>query len=400
MGISTASLSGSPLDFKACEAARLRHLTEAKFGLLRFSHAARLWLAEHRSNISEPTHRSYQDHLRWLTRAFEDLPLAEIHIGHVEEYQKWRQKPRYDEKAKRTLRAGYSPINHEVNTLAQILDRAGLWTEIKKFYRPLHQPKTRGCALEPEEQEALFCAASSNPRWRVAYLCSLITANTSAGPKEIRYLHLSDIDLNRRGGDGEPLPTLTIRDGLKNEHRDRTVYLVPTAVMAFKLLLTRARRLGCQDPEHFLLPHRAHRRGEPADPNRPMGSWKRAFRAMCAKAGLPHLRPYDLRHLIITKLMEDPNVSDQTVEEIVGHKPNSDMKKHYSHIRMHRKRQALLAAEAKAPTVQLGLAFMSESPLSPRAGSLREEVLVMPPKLAKKKPAGANCWEWEDEETL
>ena len=258
----------------------------------------------------------------------------------------WRQKPWFDERSQRTFRPGYSPINHEVSALQQILARAGLWTKIARFDKPLKQPKTRvGRALEPEEKAKLFAVAWSNPYWRVAYCASLLTVNTTAGPGEIRHLHLGDIDLRAL--------TLTIRDGLKNEHRDRIVPLNGTAAAVLKLLLNRAHKLGCTDPEHFLLPHRAHRRGEVTDPNRPMLSWKRAWQSMRLAAGLPRFRMGDLRHDAITELLENPQNSEQTILEIAGH-VTKKMQNHYSHIRMQPKREALEAAETKAPAPRAG----------------------------------------------
>jgi integrase len=349
-----------------CEAARLRVLPPAEFALLHFRDAGRLWLAEKRRDLSEGSIRNYHQHLRWLNEFFGDLSLGEIHIGHVQEYQKWRQEPRYDEVARRTFRAGYSPINHEVSALQQILDRGALWIEVQKFYRPLKQPKARvGQALDPQDQERLFAVAWSNPYWQVAYCAALISINTSASASEVRHLHLSDVDLKTS--------RLTIRDGLKNEHRDRTTYLNPTAAAALRRLLERAHRLGCRDSEHYLLPHRAHRRGQPADPNRSMGSWKGAWRAMTRAAGLPTLRYHDLRHDIVTRLLENPDISEQTVQEIAGH-VSKRIKDRYSHIRMLRKREALEAVEVKASLPQMEFSF---EPLLPER---KGPVLVTAPR--------------------
>lgn len=361
------------VDCPLCESRRKKHLNEADFGLLYFRDAAPFWLAERKPELSEGSIHNYEQHLHWLSEFFGDMPLNEVEIIHVEAYQEWRQQPRWDEKARRTFRAGYSPINHEISALQQILATAGLWTEIEKFYRPLKQPKTRaGRALEPEEQQRLFATAWSNPYWQVAYCAALTTINTSATSSEIRHLHLGDIDLRRS--------ILTIRDGLKNEHRDRIEYLNATAAAALKRLLDRAHRLGCSDPEHFLLPHRAHRKGAPADPNRPMGSFKRAWQSMRKAAGLPQVRYHDLRHHIITVLLENPEISEQTVEEIVGHVPGR-MKKRYSHIRMQRKKEALNATEVQAPVPQLEFGF---EPLRFPPRKMPEPVRTK----AKKREAG------------
>jgi hypothetical protein len=87
-----------------------------------------------------------------------------------------------------------------------------------------------------------------------------------------------------------------------------------------------------------------------------MLSWKTAWRSLRIRAGLPALRMYDLRHHAVTRLLEDPEVSEQTIQEIAGH-VSKRIKDRYSHIRMARKREALLAAETKAPPPQFDLLF-------------------------------------------
>jgi integrase len=42
---------------------------------------------------------------------------------------------------------------------------------------------------------------------------------------------------------------------------------------------------------------------------------------------------YDLRHHAMTALLENPEVSEETVEDLAGH-VSRRMKKRYSHIRM------------------------------------------------------------------
>ena len=61
---------------------------------------------------------------------------------------------------------------------------------------------------------------------------------------------------------------------------------------------------------------------------------------MIAAAQLPGLRMYDLRHHCITSLLEDPRVSEETVEAIAGHVSRRMMKR-YSHIRSAAKRAAV-----------------------------------------------------------
>jgi integrase len=333
------------LNCPACEASRLKIIRPAEFGLLRFCDAGPFWLKEKSLAIAEHSVRDYQDYLKGLLQFFGELPLNEIHIGHIQEYQKWRQQPRA--LRGRVRSAGPSMINHEVNMLAQILDRAGLWFEIKRFYKPLRLPKSKvGRALDDEEARRLLMVAGSNPRWKVAFWGSLITANTTAGPGEILGLRLCDVDLDAKR------PTITVRERLKNPHRERTIPLNRPALQAIESLLKRANRMGAVEPEHYLLPHRAPRLGEPADPTRPMGSWKKAWDSFRKKADLPTLRMYDLRHHVITRLLEDPQVSLREVMEIAG-QVSKKMIERYSHIHLERKQLALDRNETVAPPLQL-----------------------------------------------
>ena len=66
----------------------------------------------------------------------------------------------------------------------------------------------------------------------------------------------------------------------------------------------------------------------------------RAARGILKDAGLPHLDPYDMRSHAITKLLSNPEVSDQMYTEIVGHVGNA-MKRRYSKQRMEKKRGAM-----------------------------------------------------------
>ena len=112
------------------------------------------------------------------------------------------------------------------------------------------------------------------------------------------------------------------------------------ALKAFQQLLKRGNRLGATKADHYLLPHRADRKGESWDPTRPMSSWRRGWEEAREAAGLPNLRMYDLRHNSITKFLEDENISERTVTELAGH-VSRQMLERYSHIRMSTKKQAV-----------------------------------------------------------
>lgn len=326
-------------DCPACNRRKERIVDPKAFGKLTFAVAAPMWLEEHRSDIAEKTHYDYEYYIRSLCKFFGELTLEEIHIGHIGTYQEERKAT-----------AGPSCINHELNTLKQVLVRAKLWDSIRG-YKPLKVGKSDvGRAMEPADEERLFRTASTSYRWKIAYWCSILTATTTIGPTEISHLHFGDVDLASRPG--APLGTLHVHDGLKNGYRERLVPLNESSRWAMKQILDRyfkrCTKLRIQpNRQHYILMGRG--RNTPFDPWKPMGSWKKAWCALRIAAGLPTLRRYDLRHHAITKLMEDPNISEQTIEDMAGHALRSSMKKLYSHIRIAPKTEATTKLELKLP---------------------------------------------------
>lgn len=330
------------------------------FGERLFPEAARQWLESRKSKLSPRTYQDYLEDIRTLARFFGLMRLRDIHIGHVHIYQRSRQEQiRGTKQHQATRRArpgrdfsdGASAINHELSCLGQVLKVAGLWTEIARFYEPLRTPKEdRGIALTEEEESHLFQVARKRKRWLVAYAAGLLSLSTTAGPSEIRHLRVRNLQLARE------VPVMEIEGGAKNEHRVRIVPLVGDGLWAAGFLLERYREL-CRrysiapDPGHYVLPHRAHRRGAPIDPTQPMGSWKKAWQKLREEAGkkfprLLQVRRYDLRHTACTKMLEDPRLSYSTIEAIMGHRLGSRTKHKYDHIRDGRILGAVQAIDA------------------------------------------------------
>lgn len=319
----------------ACAQHRDQMVEPSELARLQFREAAPLWLRSRNGSIAPRTLTDYGNWIKILGKFFNDLGLKEIHIGHIQSYREERQKT-----------AGPVCINHECGVLAQILNRAALWTKIEPHYQPFKIPRSnRGRVLEPGEEERLFRLAASRPRWKVAYCCALITANTTAGPGEIRNLRLQDVVL------GGEFPHIRVVEGTKNDHRIRDLPLNDAALWAIRQLLARAKELGAVDPLHYLLPHNAHAGyldGKTPDPTRPALSWRKAWENLREAAKLPGFRLYDLRHHAITRLLEDENVSERTVIEIAGH-ISKQMLNRYSHIRMRTKKEAVDALSRKPP---------------------------------------------------
>jgi integrase len=94
-------------------------------------------------------------------------------------------------------------------------------------------------------------------------------------------------------------------------------------------------RFDSIQPQWYVFPF-----GEPtpSDPSRPVTTLKTAWNNVRKKAKVTG-RWHDHRHTMITDLAES-GAGDQTIMDIAGHVSKS-MLKHYSHIRMEAKRDAL-----------------------------------------------------------
>lgn len=327
-----------PKQCPACDHRRDAKLAPDAFGKLYFYQGAAVWLKETESDIAPKTVEQREYYIRTLTEFFGSMPLEDIHIGHIETFMERRIREH----------VGSSCIRHEVNCLAQIMERGHLWAAIKKDYKPPRLVKSkRGRALEEEEQQRLFTVACSNRRWKLAYWGSMVTASTTADHGEIRHLKLSDVNLAKR----QARIRFVQGEYGKNEHRDRIVELNDNAVWALGQILKRyfkiCRKLRIEPhPEHFILPGRPRKGGY--DPTRPMGSWRKAWEALREKAGLPGLRMKDLRHTALTKLLENPELSERAIVETAGH-VSKDMWDEYSHIRRKPKQEAVKTLEFEIP---------------------------------------------------
>jgi integrase len=84
------------------------------------------------------------------------------------------------------------------------------------------------------------------------------------------------------------------------------------------------------------------------DLTRPLGEWKKAWGIACGKVGVRY-RWHDLRHTFISRLAENPNVSEETLKALAGH-VSKRMLERYSHIRTKAKRAAIAALEQASIT--------------------------------------------------
>lgn len=325
----------------ACQAATIEAMDENLSEQV-FEAAAQFWIEEHQRYVSAGTRVDYGCSIKALDGFLHGTILKFINIGTVREYQKYRLE----------AEIGASRINHETSTLKQIMDAAGLWAPIAPRFRPLPLPKKKiGKAISDEQEDKLFSVARTRKRWKIAYWCTSLMANTAADSGEIRHLRFCDVNLEGR--------YININDGVKTPDRVRRVPLNSTAFQQVVRIVERAEDLAGKQgyklqPEDRILPHRAHVRGAGWDFSKPMGSWRKAWEKLRAAAGMPTLRQKDLRHHAITRMLENPAIAIETVKAIAGHNAVSKMTEQvYAHIRQQAMKDAVAALERKPARAEL-----------------------------------------------
>jgi integrase len=291
-----------------------------------FPEAAKAWLLAREVFISPKTFHEYELNINTLGRFFCEMRLREITPELIRAYQRTRA---------RTVSA--FAVNHECSVIQQMLKHVGLWDEIRSQYQPLPLPKKkRGRAITAETRKKLFRLMSLNKDWDAARLAAMICINSTASPGEAYKLRLRDVDMPGKR-------VILGMNGAKNEGRVRPIPMNDELYDACREAAARAKILGSYKPEHYLFPRRAF--GRQYDPELHQVTFRTGWMKIIKKAvesGLEvsGLRLEDMRHCAITGLLEDPSVSDETVEALAGH-VDGTMKRFYSHIREEAARNAV-----------------------------------------------------------
>jgi integrase len=307
-------------------------MSETPLSSMPFSSASAFWFEQHSRYIKPNSAKNYAGALKVLRLFFGEILLRDITIADIRRYQDERRK-----------KAGARLLNGEMSVLQMILKEARLWKAIEDDYRPL--PISRrgaGHSLNKEDEERLRAVAFSRPKWRLAAHCMTIMLSTTMGFGELRQLRRRDVDMQQR--------CVTVREGAKNETRERTIPLNATAFESMTWILERWKKLGGGSDEHYILPHRPRTRSSHSRTktqwilDEPMTAITSAFRQIRVAAGLPAFRIYDCRVQAITKLLSNPMVSTQVSKEIAGHISQA-MQNRYSIQRFETKKAALDALE-------------------------------------------------------
>ena len=328
------------VDCPGCRAQSLLH-AEVNLAEMLFPEAFDAWLKarvvdhgkQHQVRyLSDESVRTYSEMARALGHFFQQLPLREVHDGHLRSYQALRAAGGAPWKRK----AGQNRIRKEIGLMLRILRAAGVWTDdLSEAFDQLPVALTDvRRVLEPDEQRHFLAILRTRAEWFWLHDYTVLALQTCASTKEIRSIRLRDINYRNR----------TLRIGIaasKNKFRNRTIPLsTEEVVQALRSLERRARGMGSKDPAHCMFPFGSQSRNGRLDITRPMTKcaiklqWAEARRV----AGLPWLRPYDLRHTAITRMAE-AGVPIATIMSFAGH-ISIKMQQHYTTISMEAKRKA------------------------------------------------------------
>lgn len=278
--------------------------------LPQFSAAAHQWLESKVSLVASSLDR-YRHQVARLEAQFGKKLITEITWEDVVSLQK---KRRAEGRSGRT-------VNYEVGTLRSILKSWGLWAPIGERVKALRQRHEVGRALSREDEVKLLEAIrrSDSPALLTLFVMAI---DTGLRASEMRGLRYRDLEVARKNG--------AIVGGRlivpKSKTDAGTGRVIPFTRRLCVTLSSWIARFPDVDPESYIFPHhRVASRGGlsryhlyETDLRRPIGSWKRAWKYACRRAGVAY-RWHDLRHTFVSRLAENPGVSEETIRALAGH---------------------------------------------------------------------------------
>jgi len=298
-----------------------------------FRLAAEHWL-ESKTSLTPLGRAYYEQYVRKLTREFGNRLISDISADDIAKLQHERQQQGLSGRQ----------INCEVATLRAILRKYKLWAAIAPDVKMLSENKSAGRALSTEDERKLLDAIgqSISP---ALYPFFILTLDAGLRPAETRALKHRNLKLVWRKGvivEGQ----ITVGRSKTEAGEGRVIPLTHRASAALTLWLG---RFPDAEPDSYLFPHHhvgfAGNDRKPhlwdIDLTRPMGthSYKRAYDTARIRASVDY-RLYDARHTFVTRLAENPNISEETIRQLAGH-VNQRMLARYAHIRVQARRDAI-----------------------------------------------------------
>jgi integrase len=329
---------------RQAELARRRELELGINGLTKrerplFPVAAKDWLAMKLTTLSPLGARYYRQYTAKLSAYFGNRLISDITAEDVAGLQRKRKAEGLSGRQ----------INAEVGTLRAILRYYGRWAYISGRVTMLPQRSEVGQALSRDDETRLLDAIAQS-RSPSLYPFFILSLDAGLRPSETRSLRLSNLRLTWRNWvieEGE----IIVGHSKTEAGSGRVIPLTQRACAALTLWLLRFSDSG---PDTFVFPfHHVAIAGNEripciygVDPVRPMNpsSYQTAFETARDKARV-RFRFYDARHTFVTRLAENPGVSEETIRQLAGH-VNPRMLSRYAHIRMQARRAAIASLES------------------------------------------------------
>jgi integrase len=306
-----------------------------------FSVAAKEWLAS-RVGLAANTIEAYEHFVETLTEQFGKRLVCDIDDQDISTLQRKRLA---EEKSART-------VNFEINVLRQILKAHGLWGTISDKVKSLRERHDVGRAIGSVDEKKLIDAAAKS-RSPVLLPLLVVSLDTGLRASEVRSLRRKDLRLEWRSGVIEK-GELTVPKSKTEAGAGRTVPFTSRICAILTLWLSRFLEA---EADSYVFPRfsvglegNARRpKFYAADVAHPIGEWKKAWKIAC-KAAKVQYRWHDCRHTFITRLAENPNVSEETIRSLAGH-VSRKMLERYSHIRISAKQAAIATLDQAVSAV-------------------------------------------------
>jgi len=329
-----------------------------------FRVAAKRWQQE-KAGLAAKTILGYKQRTVPLVKVYGHMLVCDVTREDVLAY---RSKRLSDKKSPRT-------VNYEICCLRGILEGYGLWHAIARKLPHLRENRNAGKAIpfDHENQLMLACGASLAPS-----LLPLFTVGIDTGLRssEIKALRRKDVTITWNGSlaCGELVMPKSKTEAGKGR-------AIPLTLRTCATLTAWLARFGERSPDDYIFPRHSVRMlkgGKESAifavrPQQQVQSWQRAWSKVLRDTGLKY-RWHDLRHTFVTRLAENPNVSEETIRSLAGH-VSKEMLQRHSHIRVRAKQEAIAALE---------LARLNQPAGGTKVGTVEERNPEAQPQVAEK----------------
>jgi integrase len=307
-----------------------------------FRIAAEQWLDDRKATLSKGAYEAYRASVKHLVENFGRRLVCDLDHRDIAVFQ---TKLTAAGKSART-------VNLCVAVLRMVLKGHGLWAPIADRVKGMRERRDVGRAISHEDEAKIVSAIklSRSPALMPLFVLSIDTGLRAA---EVRGLRRRDLRLNWQNGtiqSGE----LCVPQSKTEAGRGRVVPLSSRVRAVLTLWLS---RFPESNSDSYIFPaHKIGLSGDSRKPilyvvdlNRPMGFWKKSWSGVLKRTGFNY-RWHDARHTFISRLCENPAISEQTIMALAGHVSRA-MLNRYSHIRTQAKQAAIAALEESFTSV-------------------------------------------------